>query len=157
MKLCLQQWGMDKHYPLLHLPQDTSPFSKVLMQSNCLCPFNDRRYCMKTPGGMMKNSFNNAFPGTAKGFFPSSFLVGESCHLMSWKPWRSYSLTSHFLVTTMFSPQGSLFPVSYTPVSWYLRTGHIELLRRSGAFHRELRDQEPEYDSVSVPNLSAPE
>lgn len=96
MKLCLQQWGMDKHYPLLHLPQDTSPFSKVLMQSNCLCPFNDRRYCMKTPGGMMKNSFNNAFPGTAKGFFPSSFLVGESCHLLSWKPWRSYSLTSHF-------------------------------------------------------------
>lgn len=42
---------------------------------------------------------------------------------------------------TTFSPQGSLLPVSCSPVSWYLRTGHAEhrLLRRSGAFHRALR------------------
>lgn len=32
VKLCLQQQGMDKHHPLLHLLQDTRSSSKLLIQ-----------------------------------------------------------------------------------------------------------------------------
>ena len=94
VKLCLQQWGMDKCHPLLHLRRDTSLSFTVLMQGNCFCAFNGKSYCMKVPGGMLKNRLNNAFPRTTEGFFlSSSFPVGERCHLMSWKPCRSCSLT----------------------------------------------------------------
>lgn len=131
---------MDKHHPLLHLPQDTSSSSKVLMQGNCFCAFNNKRCCMRTPGGMLKNRLKNAFPRTTEGFFPS-FLVGKRCHLMSWKLWRSCSLTflsacyDHIQSPRQFAPH-LLQPSFMVFVNW---TCEHRLLRRYEAFHRALR------------------
>lgn len=103
--LCLQHRGMDKYHLPLRLPKDTGASSVTLMQGNCFSAFNDKRYCMKIPGGMLKNRLNNAFPRTAEGFLPSPCPVGERCHLMSWKPQRSYSLAFLSAYQTIFSHQ----------------------------------------------------
>lgn len=63
---------------------------------------------------------------------------------MPWKHRGPAASLPSLLVTTMFSPQGHVLPVSHSPLPWYLRAGRA--VKEIWGFLQSTDGKEPESD-----------